>query len=137
MFVLGVFLVLIFPHSDWIRRDTPYLPVFSPNAGKYGPEKLRIRTLYTQCSTLNPRVVIYGNAYLLLYCYIWRTVYCETLKFWLDTAFIFTNTLVVFLIFPTRIINSCMLLSIFFNSLLLTFCGRSSTGLQHTQIEYY
>ena len=24
---------------DWIRRDTPYLSVFSPNAGKYGPEK--------------------------------------------------------------------------------------------------
>ena len=26
----------IFPHSDWIRRDTPYLFVFSPNAGKSG-----------------------------------------------------------------------------------------------------
>ena len=25
------------------------LSVFSPNAGKYGPEKLRIRTLFTQC----------------------------------------------------------------------------------------
>ena len=24
----------IFPHSDWIQRDTPYLSVFSPNAGK-------------------------------------------------------------------------------------------------------
>ena len=33
------FLVRIFPHSDWIRRDTKYLSVFSPNAGKYGPEK--------------------------------------------------------------------------------------------------
>ena len=32
-------LVCIFPHSDWIRRYTPYLSVFSPNAGKYGPEK--------------------------------------------------------------------------------------------------
>ena len=41
--VFGVFLVHIFPHSDWIRR------IFSPNAGKYGPEKLRIRTLFTQC----------------------------------------------------------------------------------------
>ena len=29
--------------------DTEYLSVFSPNAGKYGPEKLRIRTLFTQC----------------------------------------------------------------------------------------
>ena len=33
------FLVRIFPHSDWIRRDTPYLSVFSPNAGKYWSEK--------------------------------------------------------------------------------------------------
>ena len=32
-------LVRIFPHSDWIRKDTSYLSVFSPNAGKYGPEK--------------------------------------------------------------------------------------------------
>ena len=32
------FLVRILPHSDWIRRDTSYLSVFSPNAGKYGPE---------------------------------------------------------------------------------------------------
>ena len=24
-----------FPHLDWIRRDTSYLSVFSPNAGKY------------------------------------------------------------------------------------------------------
>ena len=43
-----LFLVRIFLHSDWIRRDTPYFPtfglnterysylsVFSPNAGKY------------------------------------------------------------------------------------------------------
>ena len=35
------FLVHIFSHSDWIRRDTKYLSVFSPNAGKYGPEKTR------------------------------------------------------------------------------------------------
>ena len=51
VFVFGVFLVRIFPHSDWIRRDTKYLSVFSPNVGKYGPEKLQlqIRTLSTQC----------------------------------------------------------------------------------------
>ena len=29
--------------------NTPYLSVFSPNAGKYGPEKFQIRTLFTQC----------------------------------------------------------------------------------------
>ena len=32
----GVILVLIFSRSDWIRGDTPYLSVFSPNAGKCG-----------------------------------------------------------------------------------------------------
>ena len=39
-----IFLVRIFPHSDWIWRDAKYLSLFSPNAGKYGPEKLRIWT---------------------------------------------------------------------------------------------
>ena len=33
------FLVRIFTHSNWIRRDTKYLSVFSSNGGKYGPEK--------------------------------------------------------------------------------------------------
>ena len=46
--VFGVFLVRTFPHSDWIRRDSLYLSVFSPNAGKGGPKKLWIRTLFTQ-----------------------------------------------------------------------------------------
>ena len=32
-------LVRIFLHLDWIRRDTEYLSVFNPNAGKYRPEK--------------------------------------------------------------------------------------------------
>ena len=32
-------LVCIFLHLDRIRRDTAYLSVFSPNAGKCGPEK--------------------------------------------------------------------------------------------------
>ena len=27
-----------FSHLNWIRRDIPYLSVFSPNAGKYWPE---------------------------------------------------------------------------------------------------
>ena len=46
--IFGDFLVRIFPHLDWIRRDASYLSVFSPNAGKYGPELLRIQTLFTQ-----------------------------------------------------------------------------------------
>ena len=40
--------------AKWIATCTRkptlwYLSVFSPNAGKYGPEKLRIRTLFTKC----------------------------------------------------------------------------------------
>ena len=46
--VFGDFLVLIFPHLDWIRKDSPYLSVFNPNARNYGPKKHRIRTVFTQ-----------------------------------------------------------------------------------------
>ena len=48
MSVFGVFLVRIFPYLSWIRRDAPYLSAFSLNAGKYGPELLRIGTLFTR-----------------------------------------------------------------------------------------
>ena len=41
-----------FPAFGLLRRDTPYLPVFSPNAGKRGPEKPRIRTLFTQYTNM-------------------------------------------------------------------------------------
>ena len=33
------FLVCIWPYLYWLREDTLFLPVFSPNAGKYRPEK--------------------------------------------------------------------------------------------------
>ena len=48
--VFRVFLVRIFPHSNWIQKDMEYLSVFSPNTGKNGTEKLRIRTLFKQCT---------------------------------------------------------------------------------------
>ena len=48
-----VFLIRIFPHLDRMRRNLSYLTVFSPNAGKYGPEKLWIRTFFTQCRRLH------------------------------------------------------------------------------------
>ena len=35
---MELFLVRIFQHSDWIRRNTKYLSVCSPNVGKCGPE---------------------------------------------------------------------------------------------------
>ena len=43
MSAFGSFLVLIFTYLNWIPRDTPFLSVFSPNAGKYGPGKLQKR----------------------------------------------------------------------------------------------
>ena len=46
--IFGVFLVLIFRHLDWIRKDMEYLSVFSPKTGKYGPEKLRIPTFFAR-----------------------------------------------------------------------------------------
>ena len=43
--VFEVILVGIFLHLNWIRKDKEYLSVLIPNAGKYGPEKLQMRTL--------------------------------------------------------------------------------------------
>ena len=61
VFVFRVFLVRIFSYSDWIRRDTEYLCVFSPNAGKCGPQKLRRWTLFTRYITLSN---IYAEVFL-------------------------------------------------------------------------
>ena len=36
------------PQFPAFGLNTPYLTVFSPNVAKYGPEELRIRTLFTQ-----------------------------------------------------------------------------------------
>ena len=47
----GVFLVRIFPHSDWIRRDTPsYSARMRENTDQ---KKLRIWTLFTKCKSYN------------------------------------------------------------------------------------
>ena len=35
--------------SKYVLFSGPYFPVFSPNTGKYGLEKLRVWTLLTQC----------------------------------------------------------------------------------------
>ena len=52
----GVILSPIFPHSDWIRKDSEYLSVISPNAGKYGPEKAPYLDTFHAMSSL----VTYG-----------------------------------------------------------------------------
>ena len=84
--VFRVILVRIFPYSDWIREDTSYLSVFSPNAGKCWPEKLRIRILFTQCNLLllatnivdpkNYFVRVLDSAlFTLLWCKIFRIIF--------------------------------------------------------------
>ena len=50
--MFGVFLVLIFPHLDWLLRFTPHISVFSPSAGKCRKENLRTRIRFTQCVSL-------------------------------------------------------------------------------------
>ena len=47
------FLVRIFPYSDWIRRNTSYLSVFSPNRGKYGPERTPYFDTFHTVETFN------------------------------------------------------------------------------------
>ena len=56
------FLVRIFPHSDWIRTDTPYLSVFSPNAGKYRPGKTPYLDTF-HAVNLKPVYLHYHNVY--------------------------------------------------------------------------
>ena len=53
------FLVRISPHWDWIRRDTKYLSIFSPNTGKYRPEKTPyLDTFYT---VTNNRTIFFST----------------------------------------------------------------------------
>ena len=44
-----LFLVRNFPHSDWIRRDTEYLSVFSPNAGKIWTRRSSVFGHFSRC----------------------------------------------------------------------------------------
>ena len=54
-------LVRIFPHLDWIRRDTEYLSVFSPNAGKYRPAKTPYLDNFHAVLTLSTHVFLKMN----------------------------------------------------------------------------
>ena len=70
MSLFWVFLVCIFPHLDRIRKDNLYLFVFTLNAVKYRPEKVRVRyfssSFIIEASTMNhPKqwVVFYLECY--------------------------------------------------------------------------
>ena len=83
------FLVRIFLHSDWIRRDTDYLSVSSPNAGKEGPEKTPcLDTFYALIGIkLSVRYyvvlfcrILFSSCYLEYHCPIVRFFSC--LSYW-------------------------------------------------------
>ena len=90
--VFEVFLICIFPYSGWIRRDTPYLSGFSPNARNYGPEKLRIRTLSTQCCSVLMNIV----APLLWAVLLADTVYWHHAHIRLEMSLSMADTLMFF-----------------------------------------
>ena len=50
-------------HFPAFGVNTPYLSVFSPNMGKYGAKKLRIRSHFTQCKWLHFVNSIVSNYY--------------------------------------------------------------------------
>ena len=60
MSIFGVFLVCIFLHLDWIRRNTPYLSVFTLNAGKYGPEWTVI-LMFMDFWQWIPALIVFGD----------------------------------------------------------------------------
>ena len=66
-------------------KVTPHLSVFSLNAGKYGPEKVRIRTIFMKCNT-EPR-----NKHLIKSTNQWCSFYSNYAQFW-DTLNIWTPT---------------------------------------------
>ena len=51
--ILLIDIILKIKLAFTLHEKCPYSEFFwsvlSPNAGKYGPEKLRVRTLFTQC----------------------------------------------------------------------------------------
>ena len=82
--VFRVFLVCILLRSDWIRRDNMYLSVFCQYAGKFGPEKLRIRTLFTQWYTFKHLFVLH-----LLFCISTTPENCSFIEKWTLTHVLF------------------------------------------------
>ena len=86
------FLVRIFRHSDWIRRDTSYLSVFSPNAGKYGPEKSPYLDTFHTVRTISACVwciKIYFCIYINLFIFFSRHVFASFWWQWFNNWFVF------------------------------------------------
>ena len=73
------FLVRIFPHSDWIQKDTKYLSIFSPNAGKYVPEKTPYLNTFHEVIVSRNRLKWPFRSQTILEYFYWNeeTIYCR------------------------------------------------------------
>ena len=79
------FLVPIFPHSDWIQRDTKYLSVFSPTAGKYVPEKSPYSLNLDTPSTLNTLLDTLNTQNMTKISGKPLCIYCFAYLYWYDS----------------------------------------------------
>ena len=66
--IFGVFLVCIFPHSDWSRRDTPYLDkgtkfTFKSSCEKVSTFKNRFLRISFHCKVLGITAVLYTTCF--------------------------------------------------------------------------
>ena len=67
--VFGVFLVRILLHLDWIRGDTEYRSVFSPNCGKIRTRKTPNTDTFHAVTTLKVDLLVFlGKQVFLLSC---------------------------------------------------------------------
>ena len=78
----------ISPHSGWIRRDTEYLSVVSPNVGKYWPEKAQYCAFFKQCGI--SRFCFYCLGSVLDSAMVWRVLP----KIWKNTR-VWENSYIV------------------------------------------
>ena len=86
VFVFGVFLVRIFPHSDWVRKDTPYLCV-SAYLGQMRENAttkiLNICTFYIVMTFVHVSGFWFYQACLLIYSIKPACWFISCFKFWL------------------------------------------------------
>ena len=73
-----IFLVLIFLYLDRIRRFTPQISVFSPNTGKYGPEKTPHMDTFHAVFEHWTMLIVF--LFLVLINFIWLTIKRNNLR---------------------------------------------------------
>ena len=85
--IFRVVLVHIFPHSDWIWKGKEYLPVFSPNEGKYGPEELWIRQVWILFCTFESSIT-WCSSSVVFKKFFWIVLHCGRISSYLTSYII-------------------------------------------------